>query len=137
MSEIIQVEVPSERFAELEQVAQLQQRTVDELVRDMIVREEPPLLRLPADVEAELAAFEYLSDDVLWLLATSTMSVAQQEELANLNEEAQRRDLTLMEQERQDALLDVYHRVMVRRAHAALILKGRGYDINQIINHTN
>src|SRR5262245_27150598 len=123
MSESIQVEVPSERFAELEQVAQLQQRTVDEIVRDMIIRQTPPLPPLPADVEAELAAFQYLSDSALWLLATSTLAIEDQEELANLNEADQQRDLTAEEHDRREVLLDEYHRVILRRGRAAVILK--------------
>jgi len=90
---------------------------------------------LPADLASELAAFEHLSDDVLWLLATSTLSAEEQEELALLNEAAQQREVTLGERERQDMLLDAYDRVLVRRAHAAAILKGRGHDINRIINN--
>lgn len=133
MSEIIQVEVPSERFAELERVAQLQHRTVDELIRDMIVREKPVLPPLPDGVEAELAAFEYLSDAALWLLATSTLAIEGQEELAALNEADQQRYLTVEEEARREILLNEYHRVILRRGQAAVILKQRGHDISKII----
>jgi hypothetical protein len=56
--------------------------------------------------------------------------MSQQEELASLNEAHQQRDLTPVESARQQALLEAYHRVVIRRAHAAAILKDRG------INHT-
>jgi hypothetical protein len=89
---------------------------------------------LPEDLEAELAAFDQLTDDALWLLAKSTMCVEQREEIAMLNDAAQRRDLSLEEIERQDALLDVYYRVIVRRAQAAAILKVRGHDVQVLIS---
>lgn len=57
------------------------------------------------------------------------MTVEQQSELATLNDEAQSRDLTAFERDRQQALVDVYDRVMVRRAQAAAHLKTRGYDL--------
>jgi hypothetical protein len=90
---------------------------------------------LPKDREAELAAFNQLSDEALWLLAKTTLSRAQQEELAWLNEAAQQRDLSMVEVERQDTLLDAYNRVIVRRAQAAVLLKERGHDIQVLISN--
>jgi hypothetical protein len=134
MSAIIQIELPTEALAQLEEVARQQQRTVDELVRAMILHELPGLPSLPEDVEAELAAFDQLSDDVLWLLARNVLPNAQQEELAQLNEESQGRDLTAEEIERQRILLDAYHRALIRRAEAVAILQGRGHDTHGLIN---
>jgi len=57
----------------------------------------PLLPALPQDVEAELAAFTNLSDEVLWLLARNTLTEAEQEELATLNDVAQQRSLTQAE----------------------------------------
>ena len=85
---------------------------------------------MPQDVEAELAAFTSLSDDVLWLLARSTLTEVEQEELAALNSQAKQRPLTQEEQSRQQALLDTYDRLIVCRAQAALLLKLRGYDLS-------
>lgn len=107
---------------------------MDEIVRAMILHELPAQPSLPEELEAELAAFEHLSDDVLWLLANSTLAEVQQQELAQINETTQRRDLALAEKERQQILLDAYHRILIRRAHAAAILKGRGYEVLGHIN---
>ena len=84
---------------------------------------------LPDEIEAELTAFTSLSDDVLWLLARSTLPETEQERLAELNYQAKQRDLTEAEETERDRLLDSYNRVMVRRAEAALLLKARGYDL--------
>lgn len=135
MPAIIQIELPTETFVQLEQVARQQQRTVDELVREMILHELPGLPLLPEDVEAELAAFDRLSDDVLWLLAQSTLGIPQQEELASLNEISQQRDLTLAEQQHQQTLLNAYERVVIRRAQAAAVLKIRGHNVSRLTNY--
>lgn len=87
---------------------------------------------LPADVEAELASFSQLSDDVLWLIARNSLTREQQRDLADLNDEAQSRALTAAQQTRQQALIHIYDRMLVRRAQAALILKQRGYDLTDL-----
>ena len=125
MTTAITVELPSTAYEQLRRTAMRQNRPVAEVVRDLVLRELPELPSLPADVEAELASFSQLSDDVLWLLARSTLTREQQRDLADLNDEAQSRPLTAAEQTRQQALIYAYDRMLVRRAQAALILKQR------------
>lgn len=126
----VTVELPETALEQLQQVSRQQRRSVPEVMRDLVLQELPGLPPLPQDMERELAAFAALSDDLLWLLARSTMTTGQQQELATLNDEAQRRTLTPAEQERQQTLVDQYDRVMVRRAQAAALLKNRGYDLS-------
>ena len=120
------VELPSNIFERLRRIAREQRRSINDIARDLISN---ALLDLPQDVKVELATFANLSDDVLWLLARSTLRRDQRKELAQLNEEAQRRSLTDVEEQRRQVLLDQYHRVIVRRAEAARLLKSRGYDL--------
>lgn len=121
------VELPATALEQLEMIARQQQRSVLELVRDLILRALPGL---PQDVKDELATFASLSDDVLWLLARSTLAKEQRQELADLNHKAQRSPLTKEEKARQQVLIDKYDRVLVRRAEAARLLKSRGYDLS-------
>lgn len=131
MSDIaVTVELPSTTWEYLQKTARQQRRSIPEVVRDLVLRQTPDLPSLPLDVEAELAAFASLSDGVLWLLARTTLSAEEQRDLACLNDEAQRRTLTQAERTRQQALIDSYDRVLVRRAHAAKLLKARGYDLS-------
>ena len=129
------VTLPSETVEQLERFARQQQRSVAELVRDLVVQEVPGLPLLPHDVEQELAAFDYLSDESLWLLAQTVLSVEQQDELAALNELAQRRSLTADEAKRQQALVDAYDRALVRRAQAVSTLKERGRELTPLLNN--
>ncbi|MFP4394675.1 MAG: hypothetical protein ACLFTI_05360 [Anaerolineales bacterium] len=123
----MKVKLPTNIFEQLRDIARQQQRSVNDIARDLISN---ALLDLPSDVKDELATFSNLSDDVLWLLARNSLHQSQREELAQLNEEAQRRSLTDAEEQRRQVLLDQYHRVMVRRAEAARLLKSRDYDLS-------
>ncbi len=130
MSTAITFELPSAAFEQLRSTAHRQNRPVAEVVKDIVLREIPELPALPADVEAELATFSQLSDDLLWLIARNTLTPQQQRELADLNDQAQQRRLMQAEQARQQQLIDAYDRVLVRRAQAAFMLKQRGYDLS-------
>jgi hypothetical protein len=100
------------------------------MVRELILQGWHSLPRLPEDVEAELTTFINLSDEVLWVLARSTLTKVEREALADLNYQAKRRSLTDKEVARREALLAAYDRTMMRRAQAALLLKSRGYDLS-------
>jgi len=126
----VTVELPRTILEHLQETARQQRRSVPEVVRDLVVRQTPGLPALPPNVEKELAAFANLSGGVLWLLARTTLPVEDQRELAALNEQAQVRQLTQAELARQQTLIDGYDYVMLRRAHAADILKSRGYDLS-------
>jgi hypothetical protein len=131
MSDIaVTVELPGTTWEHLQKTARQQRISVSDVVRDLVLRQTSDMPALPPDAEEELAAFANLSDGVLWLLARTTLSSEEQNELALLNEEAQRRPLTQAEVDRQERLIDSYDRVLVRRAQAASLLKSRGYDLS-------
>jgi hypothetical protein len=124
------VDLPGLLANEIEITARRQQRSPSDILRELIIQSWSALPALPDDVEAELAAFTNLSDDVLWLLARSTLTQAEQEALAHLNSQAKQNPLTPQEEARLDSLLQAYDRAMVRRAQAVLLLKARGYDVS-------
>lgn len=125
----ITVDFPVATFEALQRTAQRQNRPVADVVRDLVLRELPELPSLPRDVEAELASFETLSDDVLWLVARSALTTKQQQELARLNDASQQRTLSSSEQTRQQNLVDAYDRTILRRAKAAALLQQRGHNL--------
>jgi len=128
----VTIDLPISVYERLQQATRQESRSVPEIVRDMVLRDIPPLPSLPHDFEAELEAFERLSDDVLWLIARSTLSKADQRAFARLNRLAQQRPLNVSEQARQQTLTEIYDRTLVRRAHASVILKRRGYDLTDL-----
>lgn len=107
-------------------LADIVQQTLDRNLPETIALEEtlPPLLR------AELEAMAQLSDSALVALASSTMTTVDQFELNRLNDLARERVLSEQESTQQDALLNQYDEVVLRRAHAAVLLKSRGFDVS-------
>lgn len=130
MSNVISLELPPAAYEKLRLAATRQNRPVAEVVKDIVLREIPDLPTLPANVEAELESFSSLSDDVLWLIARSSLSTQQQMDLAHLNDLAQRRQLSAEEKAQQEDLVESYDRLLIRRAQAAVTLKRRGYDLS-------
>ena len=126
----VTIDLPEELVHQLVQAARASKRTLSDVVRERLLSDAPGLPPLPADVEHELAVFSALSDDLLWQVANTVMTPAEQAELAELNQLAQARPLTGGEQRRQAALLDHYQRMMVRRAEATTQLQRRGRDVS-------
>lgn len=126
----ITIDLPAPIAEQLAEEANRQKVTIRDLVRELVLEHWSGMPALPDEVEAELAAFQQLSDDVLWLVARTTLTPEEQKELAELNDEAKSRSLDDDEYTRRDTLLDAYDRVMIRRAKAASILHSRGYDLS-------
>lgn len=124
----ITVELPVSVAERLREEANRQNRPVRDLVRELILERWDNLPPLPPEVEAELEAFHSLSDDVLWLIARSSLTIEEQKELARLNAKIQ--PLGTAEESRREALLAAYDRTVLRRAQAAVILQSRGYDLS-------
>lgn len=126
----IAVELPVAAYNQLHTLAMRQRKTVPEVVRDLVLQDLPGLPALPENVEAELASFVVLSDELLWMVARSSLDSAQQLQLASLNWKAQQGPLSAEEKAQQQNLVDAYDRMLVRRAQAAAVLSGRGYDLS-------
>jgi len=61
----VTITVPTTIFQQLEMLAHQQHRSVSDIVCEIVLREVPLLPALPQHIEAELAAFTNLSDEVL------------------------------------------------------------------------
>ena len=128
----VTLDLPEELVYQLVQAARAGKRSISDVVRDRLLDNAPVLPLLPSEVERELAAFPALSDDLLWHVATTVLTPAEQSELAELNWQAQAGELSLSQQARQAQLLEQYDRIMVRRAEAIAQLRSRGYDVRTL-----
>lgn len=134
MQALVTIELPIKTFEELQAVARRQNRPIPDVVSHLVARESANLPKLPDEFEEELAAFVHLSNNVLWLLARSSLSVNEQEELERLNRKAQQANgLTKQEQTRQNELLTLYQRTLLRRTEAANLLRQRGQDMTNLL----
>lgn len=128
------VELPRPVFDQLAQVADRQKRSVPDLV-DAFVKGAMPLANLQDEVERDLFALSGFPNEVLIMLVQNTMPSAYQEELAKLNEKAQRTArLTPEEQERQRYLHEYYQQAILRRSLCLEILQRRGYDLSTLLH---
>jgi hypothetical protein len=89
---------------------------------------------LPADLSEALSDLEGLDDSMLWQAAQTRLSSESAERLGELFFERQRRKLTVAEDEELSNLVRQYERTMLVRAHAAMLLKQRGYDVDCLVN---
>lgn len=88
------------------------------------------------ELAAEIAAMPSMSYDDLWRAAHSRLANADEERLADLNDERQRRREGLSAAEEAEAadLLRRYEWALFVRANALALLKGRGYDISGLLH---
>ena len=121
------IDLPVLAYEHLQKLATVQRRDLGAVATDLILAELPAIPSLPVAMEQELAAFTQLSNEVLMLLANSTLSAQELAQLAQLNERAQAGKLLPVQEVRRQQLLDAYDRVLVRRAQAALVLRMRGH----------
>ncbi|NKQ36890.1 MAG: hypothetical protein HF973_14925 [Chloroflexi bacterium] len=128
------VNVPENLYRRLQQQASIERRSVDDLVQQTLSRQLPPAVLveddLPPSLRAEMLAMEHLSDAALWSLARSALSPEQLAEMERLRQLAEKRSLTPDERIRQQDLLREYDETILRRAHAAMLLMSRGYDLS-------
>lgn len=129
----VTVQLPQPVFDRLVQVADRQKRPLPDLV-DALVSQALPAASLQDEVERELFALSGFPNEVLLLLVQNSMPSAYQEELAMLNDKAQRiAQLTVQEQERQTYLLEYYQQAVLRRTLCLEILQRRGYAVEPLL----
>lgn len=126
----VTVSLPEDIYLRLEQVAQgTKQSLADVLLYTVKVGSPPSWEDVPADFQADLAALDRLNDDALWQIARSRQTeddmVRYQALLdKNANEsvtESERLELTRLRVEAD--------RFMLRKAHAAALLRWRGHQL--------
>lgn len=126
----ITLQIPENIYTRLQQAARATQRTLDEVVLHAVQVGSPPRWDdAPADYQADLAALDRLDDDTLWQVArrrTSVDMMARYQELLDKNAEE---TLTAAEREELTQLRIEAERLMLCKAHAAALLRWRGYSV--------
>ena len=128
------IQLPESLFRRLQQQARGEQRSVDEWIQQTLTRNLPVLVELeddmPPTLRSELDAMSNFSDAALWVLAKGTLSAELLSEWDALGADSERRKLTPDEAERQAMLSREYDEMLLRRAHAAMLLQSRGHDLS-------
>lgn len=124
------VPLPENLYLRLQQVAQAtQQSFTDVLLHAVEVGSPPNWEEAPAEFQADLASLDRLNDEALWQIARSRRTEAdmvQHQKLLDKNAagtltEAERNELTRLRTEAD--------RFMLRKGHAAALLRWRGHKL--------
>ncbi len=129
LQQTISVTLPEPTIRKLQRIAEVSYRTIDELLASMIDTTFIAPSNIADDIAGEITAMRLFSDAALWAAVQSSLSMAQQTRLSQLNQYAGERKLTPAETNEQQALIDQYRRSILRRAQALALLKQRGHVI--------
>lgn len=125
MAEAITITIPDNLRQELEQVAEAKSKSLETVVLERLQAS------LPEDIQNELDALQYLSDDALWTIAREQMP---QESQVRADELMTRNNFGTITPEESIELAQYVvrgDRLMLRKSEAAVLLKKRGYAFTQ------
>ena len=127
----ITLNLPDEIYQRAKHTAEALKRPMEDVIIETLGAVWPPLDDVPPEVVSKLSKMSLMPNGELWQAARSAMTMAQQQRLEALNDQ-QRREGKLLPEERteQEALLKNYGEIILIRAHAALLLKQRGFDVS-------
>jgi len=128
LEKTISIKLPEMVLYKLQKAAELTYRSLDEVLASTVDAALTAPSNLPLELAGELAAMHLFSDDALWAAMQPSFSSAEQTRLQQINHAGGERPLNPAETAEQSALLNSYHRSMLRRAQAMAILKQRGYN---------
>lgn len=128
------VEIPEELYNHFETQARAKKRTVDDFVTDTLSLYAPPPVEddLPLKLQLELKAMEALSNEALWAIGQSMMNADKVALYDILLERNQSGSLTAEGHALLASLREEADSLMVRKAHAYVLLQSRGQKIPSI-----
>ncbi len=122
-----------EVYDELQQRARRRQHRVEDEAALALAAILGAEQRLPADLEAAIAALALLDDEALWRVSRSQPTVEDGILLDALVDKRRRQGLTDAEAQLLAELVDRHDRVMVLRAEAVARLRERGHDVSALV----
>ncbi|PDW00549.1 hypothetical protein [Candidatus Viridilinea mediisalina] len=127
----ITLTIPEPIFLQLEAAARTSDQSVDKLVAQALERTLPPYLTalLPVELQTELSAMDQLSDEALQAIALSLAPASRNEKIDELIALKQVSELTIEQQDQLTLLCAANEALMVRKAHAFVLLHQRGRQI--------
>ncbi|ETX07907.1 hypothetical protein [Candidatus Entotheonella palauensis] len=129
-TQIVTLQLPEALYVRLQQHAQATHQPFDEIARRAIEAGAPPSWEdVPAEFQTDLAALDRLDDDALWRLARSRQSEIERTRYADLLDQNAKGELLDAGQAELVRLRTEADRLMLRKAHAAALLRWRGHHI--------
>jgi hypothetical protein len=131
MASTVTVELPDLLYQRLVNTAQVMQCSLEEVIlRTLTVGSPPDWANVPAEFQADLAALDRLEDEALWVAARAERTEAEMVRDGELLELKQEQGLSEAEVSELAKLREDADRFMLRKAHAAALLRWR--DLSQL-----
>jgi hypothetical protein len=122
--------IPSYLYDRARQIADETSQPVDQVILNRLEGAlSDPFASLPPDEQAELKALSYLSDEPLWAIAREQMASDLQDRMLVLMDKNNFGTISQAEYEELEHLVELGHRLMLRKAQAALLLQQRGHKV--------
>jgi hypothetical protein len=122
--------LPEHLYLRFEQVAKATQQTMtDVLLHAVEVGSPPSWENVAAEFQADLAALDRLDDKALWQIARSHQSEDEMSRYEDLLYKNANDALTTAERDELSQLRREADRFMLRKAHAAALLRWRGFQL--------
>lgn len=129
-TQAVTLHLPEDLYLRLQQVAQATRQSFDEIVLRAIQIGAPPSWEdTPAEFQADLAALDRLDDDLLWHIARSRQTEADMVRYQELLEKNANNTIPDTERTELTRLRTEADRFMLRKVHAAALLRWRGHHI--------
>jgi hypothetical protein len=129
MSEAIVLNLPDTLYQRLVNTAQATGQSLEAVVlRALKIGSPPDWLNVPEEFQADLSALDKVEDETLWAVARSQKNPEQMRRYGELLNLKQERQLTSEETLELETLRLEGDRFMLRKAHAAALLRWRGYQ---------
>jgi len=126
----VTLRLPEGLYTRLQQAAQATSRPLDDVLLHVIRVGSPPRWEdAPAEFQVDLAALDRLEDEALWRIARSRRTEA---DIKRYQELLDKNANDLLSEDERDELVQLrleFDRFMLCKAHAATLLRWRGYQV--------
>lgn len=129
-AETVTLQVPGQLYARAQQTAGNNQQALEQLLVSAMVSGLSLLDDLPDDMVMDMATLALLNDRALWRVARQTMPEEHYDRMDELLALKSQNLLSATQQQELDTYLAEYDRIVLQRAHAAVLLKQRDYDLS-------
>lgn len=131
LAETVTLQVPDALYQRLAKTARVTRRSLEDvMIHALRVGSPPTWDDVPAEFQPDLAAMDQLDDESLWKVARSRKNKGEMTRYEELLDQSKRKALNDPERKELNALREEADRFMLRKSHAAVLLRWRGHDVS-------
>lgn len=131
MTKSLQITVPEDIVNRAQYLAEALSKPIEDVLLEYLDTLTIDDSQLPDDIQNELEALQYLSDDALWTIAREQIPNDEQKIAHLLMSKNTQGTITLDERYQLEIYAERSDRLMLRKAEAATLLKKRGKPFTQ------